>query len=77
VTPSQLIGAAGATSVRRRLSALTDSDGVARYLLDRLTGEQVAASDFSPMRSAKGKRAEKAILHAVLGLMPGATTAGE
>jgi S-DNA-T family DNA segregation ATPase FtsK/SpoIIIE len=43
VTPSDLIGAAGAASIRQRLSALSDSEGVARFLLDRLTGEQVAA----------------------------------
>ncbi len=43
MTPSDLIGAAGATSIRLRLTALTPEDGVARYLLDRLTGEQVAA----------------------------------
>ena len=41
--PANLIGAAGATSIQQRLSALTSEDGVARYLLDRLTGEQVAA----------------------------------
>lgn len=41
--PAHLIGAAGATSIQQRLSALTPEDGVARYLLDRLTGEQVAA----------------------------------
>jgi hypothetical protein len=43
VTPSDLIGAAGAASIRQRLSAIGDGEGVARYLLDRLTGEQVAA----------------------------------
>lgn len=43
MTPSNLIGAAGAASIRQRLTALTDAEGVARYLLDRLTGEQVAA----------------------------------
>ena len=43
MTPSDLIGAAGAASIRQRLSSLADADGVARYLLDRLTGEQVAA----------------------------------
>jgi S-DNA-T family DNA segregation ATPase FtsK/SpoIIIE len=43
VTPSDLIGAAGATSIRLRLEALTPDDELARYLLDRLTGEQVAA----------------------------------
>ena len=41
--PSDLIGAAGATSIRLRLEALSPDDGVARFLLDRLTGEQVAA----------------------------------
>ncbi|WP_324260335.1 FtsK/SpoIIIE domain-containing protein [Altererythrobacter sp. H2] len=43
MTPSDLIGAAGAASIRQRLSSLSEADGVARYLLDRLTGEQVAA----------------------------------
>lgn len=43
MTPSDLIGAAGAASIRQRLTTLADSEGVARYLLDRLTGEQVAA----------------------------------
>lgn len=43
MTPSDLIGAAGATSIRLRLDALTPEDDLARYLLDRLTGEQVAA----------------------------------
>ncbi|WP_230482664.1 FtsK/SpoIIIE domain-containing protein [Sphingomonas sp. Leaf21] len=43
MTPSDLIGAAGATSIRLRLDALTAEDELARYLLDRLTGEQVAA----------------------------------
>ncbi|MFA6115503.1 MAG: FtsK/SpoIIIE domain-containing protein [Sphingomonas sp.] len=41
--PSELIGAAGATSLRLRLDAIAGDDGVARFLLDRLTGEQVAA----------------------------------
>lgn len=43
MTPSELIGAAGATSIRLRLDALTTGDDLARFLLDRLTGEQVAA----------------------------------
>lgn len=43
MTPSDLIGAAGATSIRLRLDSLTPEDELARYLLDRLTGEQVAA----------------------------------
>jgi S-DNA-T family DNA segregation ATPase FtsK/SpoIIIE len=43
VTPSELIGTAGANTLRQRINALTPDDGVARYLLDRLTGAQVAA----------------------------------
>lgn len=43
MTPSDLIGAAGAASIRQRLSSISEADGVARYLLDRLTAEQVAA----------------------------------
>lgn len=43
MTPSDIIGAAGATSIRLRLDALTTDDDLARFLLDRLTGEQVAA----------------------------------
>src|SRR3546814_12853210 len=43
VKPSELIGAAGATSLRQRLGTTSDDDGVARFLLDRLSGEQVAA----------------------------------
>jgi S-DNA-T family DNA segregation ATPase FtsK/SpoIIIE len=43
VKPSELIGAAGATSLRQRLGTLSKDDGIARFLLDRLTGEQVAA----------------------------------
>ncbi|NTA40364.1 FtsK/SpoIIIE domain-containing protein [Agrobacterium salinitolerans] len=51
--PSDLIGAAGATSIRLRLDALSPDDGVARYLLDRLTGEQVAAITRSLLLDAK------------------------
>jgi S-DNA-T family DNA segregation ATPase FtsK/SpoIIIE len=43
VKPSDLIGAAGARSIRQRVQALGEDDGVARFLLDRLTGDQVAA----------------------------------
>lgn len=39
----ELLGVVGASSLRDRLSKSSDSDGVARFLLDRLTGEQVAA----------------------------------
>lgn len=41
--PADLIGAAGATSLRQRMAAIEVDEGVARFLLDRLTGEQVAA----------------------------------
>lgn len=50
--PAHLIGAAGATSIQQRLSALTPGDGVARFLLDRLTGEQVAAITGALLASA-------------------------
>lgn len=40
---SDLIGAAGAASIRQRLATIEAGEGVARFLLDRLTGEQVAA----------------------------------
>lgn len=53
MNPSDLIGAAGATSIRLRLEALSPDDGVARYLLDRLTGEQVAAITRSLLLDAK------------------------
>jgi S-DNA-T family DNA segregation ATPase FtsK/SpoIIIE len=43
VKSADLIGAAGATSIRQRLVAIEADEGVARFLLDRLTGEQVAA----------------------------------
>ncbi|MGI4796554.1 MAG: FtsK/SpoIIIE domain-containing protein [Janthinobacterium lividum] len=43
MTPSDLIGAAGAMFLRQRLIALDGGEGVARFLLDKLTGEQVAA----------------------------------
>jgi S-DNA-T family DNA segregation ATPase FtsK/SpoIIIE len=43
VKPSDLIGAAGAMSIRQRMTAVEPDEGVARFLLDRLTGEQVAA----------------------------------
>lgn len=38
-----LIGAVGAASLRQRVSGSTTDDGVARYMLDRLSGAQVAA----------------------------------
>lgn len=53
MNPSDLIGAAGATSIRLRLDAISPEDGMARYLLDRLTGEQVAAITQALLTDAK------------------------
>lgn len=39
----EILGAVGAASLRERLKALVDADGIARFMLDQLTGEQVAA----------------------------------
>ncbi len=43
----KLIGAVGATTLRERLTNLDARDGIARFLLDRLTGRQVAAIVFA------------------------------
>jgi S-DNA-T family DNA segregation ATPase FtsK/SpoIIIE len=43
VTASELLGTVGAASLRERLANASDSDGLARFMLDRLTGQQVAA----------------------------------
>jgi S-DNA-T family DNA segregation ATPase FtsK/SpoIIIE len=40
---SELLGAVGAASLRERLTNASESDGLARFMLDRLTGLQVAA----------------------------------
>lgn len=40
---SELLGAVGAASLRERLSNSSETDGLARFMLDRLTGQQVAA----------------------------------
>jgi len=40
---SELLGAVGAASLRERLANASDGDGLARFMLDRLTGQQVAA----------------------------------
>ena len=39
----ELIGAVGAAALRQRIEAAGDQDGVARYMIDRLTGSQAAA----------------------------------
>ncbi len=43
VNALDILGAVGAASLRTRLATLSDSDGTARFMLDRLTGAQVAA----------------------------------
>jgi DNA segregation ATPase FtsK/SpoIIIE, S-DNA-T family len=43
VNASEILGAVGAASLRMRLTNISDADGVARFMLDRLTGQQVAA----------------------------------
>lgn len=43
MTASELLGTVGAASLRERLANASDSDGLARFMLDRLTGQQVAA----------------------------------
>jgi DNA segregation ATPase FtsK/SpoIIIE, S-DNA-T family len=43
VTGLEILGAVGAASLRDRLKTLVDADGIARFMLDQLTGEQVAA----------------------------------
>lgn len=39
----EILGAVGAASLRERLKASADGEGVARFMLDQLTGDQVAA----------------------------------
>jgi DNA segregation ATPase FtsK/SpoIIIE, S-DNA-T family len=43
VNASEILGAVGAASLRDRLTNLSEADGTARFMLDRLTGGQVAA----------------------------------
>ncbi|WP_316162454.1 FtsK/SpoIIIE domain-containing protein [Bradyrhizobium sp. SZCCHNRI20481] len=38
-----ILGAVGAASLRERLRSSADGDGIARFMLDQLTGDQVAA----------------------------------
>lgn len=40
---SELLGAVGAASLRERLANASENDGLARFMLDQLTGQQVAA----------------------------------
>lgn len=43
MSASELLGAVGAASLRERLANASEGDGLARFMLDRLTGQQVAA----------------------------------
>jgi S-DNA-T family DNA segregation ATPase FtsK/SpoIIIE len=43
VNALDILGAVGATSLRARLANLSEADGTARFMLDRLTGAQVSA----------------------------------
>ncbi len=43
MSASELLGAVGAASLRERLANASEGDGLARFMLDRLTGHQVAA----------------------------------
>lgn len=49
---SEILGAVGAASLRERLANVSDADGVARFMLDRLTGQQVAAIVQALLRDA-------------------------
>jgi DNA segregation ATPase FtsK/SpoIIIE, S-DNA-T family len=43
MTGLEILGAVGAASLRERLKKLEEGNGLARFILDQLTGEQVAA----------------------------------
>lgn len=43
MTGLEILGAVGAASLRERLQKMEGGDGLARFILDQLTGEQVAA----------------------------------
>jgi S-DNA-T family DNA segregation ATPase FtsK/SpoIIIE len=43
MTGLEILGAVGAASLRERLRKLEEGDGLARFILDQLTGEQVVA----------------------------------
>jgi S-DNA-T family DNA segregation ATPase FtsK/SpoIIIE len=53
VNAFEILGAVGAASLRERLTGLSGVDGVARFMLDRLTGEQVAAVVHALLRDAQ------------------------
>lgn len=51
-----LLGEVGAASLRERLASLSGTDGVARFMLDRLTGQQVAAVVQALLRDSETAR---------------------
>jgi S-DNA-T family DNA segregation ATPase FtsK/SpoIIIE len=57
VNASELLGSVGAASLRERLANASESDGLARFMLDRLTGQQVAAVVQAVLRD--GEAAQK------------------
>lgn len=52
MTASDILGAVGAASLRERLANISEKDGMARFMLDRLTGQQVAAIVHALLRDA-------------------------
>jgi S-DNA-T family DNA segregation ATPase FtsK/SpoIIIE len=52
VNAFDILGAVGAASLRERLANLSEADGTARFMLDRLTGPQVAAVVRSLLRDS-------------------------
>jgi DNA segregation ATPase FtsK/SpoIIIE, S-DNA-T family len=53
VNAFDILGAVGAASLRDRLANLSEADGTARFMLDRLTGQQVAAVVQSLLRDPR------------------------
>jgi S-DNA-T family DNA segregation ATPase FtsK/SpoIIIE len=69
VNASELLGAVGAASLRERLANASESDGLARFMLDRLTGHQVAAVVQAVLRD--GEVAEKILIAVPRALVEG------
>lgn len=49
----ELLGSVGAASLRERLANASEADGTARFMLDRLTGQQVAAVVMALLKDAQ------------------------
>lgn len=49
----ELLGSVGAASLRERLANASEADGTARFMLDRLTGQQVAAVVMALLQDAQ------------------------